>query len=82
MPRFRKKPVEIEATRLTKRITIHTREGDVVGEPGDFLITGVEGEQYPCGCKIFLKTYEPVDPEAEHVYSQAEQDSDVLATCI
>lgn len=29
--------------------------------PGDFIITGVEGEKYACKPDIFHKTYEPVD---------------------
>lgn len=27
---------------------------------GDYIITGVNGEQYPCKPDIFRKTYEPV----------------------
>lgn len=60
MAKFRKKPVVIEAVQLTRRTTIHTLEGDMVGEPGDWLITGVEGEQYPCKDSVFQATYEPV----------------------
>ncbi len=61
MPLFRKKPVEIQAVRLTARTTIRTLEGDMVGCPGDWLITGVAGEKYPCKDHIFRETYEPVD---------------------
>lgn len=28
---------------------------------GDFIITGVNGEQYPCKPDIFWKTYEEVE---------------------
>ena len=59
--KFRKRPVVIEAVQLGTRRYINTREGTLTGEPGDWLITGVEGEQYPCANGIFLKTYEPVD---------------------
>jgi hypothetical protein len=39
--------------------TIHTLEGDhIVGE-GDWVITGVKGEKYPCKPDIFAATYEP-----------------------
>ena len=61
MAKYRKRPVVIDAVRLTRRVTIHTLEGDMVGEPGDWLITGVEGEQYPCKDDVFQATYEPVD---------------------
>ena len=64
MARFRKKPVEIEAIRLSRKTTVHTLEGDMTGDAGDWLITGVEGEQYPCRDDIFRKTYEPVDGDA------------------
>ena len=68
MPKFRKKPVVIEAVQLTRQVTVHTLEGDVIGEVGDWLITGVDGEQYPCKLHIFEQTYEPVsenDPPVE-----------------
>ena len=55
---FRKKPIPVYARQLTERATIHTREGTIVGEEGDWLITGVEGEVYPCGDAIFRKTYD------------------------
>jgi len=64
MPKFRKKPVVIEAVQLTERLEIETLEGTMVGEPGDWLITGVQGEKYPCKPDIFEQTYEPVlEPE-------------------
>lgn len=58
--KFRKKPVVIEAVQLTRKLVIETLEGKMVGEPGDWLITGVAGEMYPCKDKIFKQTYEPV----------------------
>ena len=61
MPKFRKKPVVIEAEQLTERIVIKTLEGDMVGRVGDWLITGVNGELYPCKPRIFEATYEPVE---------------------
>jgi hypothetical protein len=64
MPRFRKRPVVIEAVRLTRAVSVNTLEGTVDGEPGDWLITGIEGEQYPCKHGIFMKTYEPADEDA------------------
>ena len=58
MTKYRKLPVVIEAVQLTRQITVHTLEGDMDGYPGDWLITGVNGEQYPCKDEIFKKTYE------------------------
>lgn len=68
MPKFRKKPVVIEATRLKSEVRIATREGELTGKPGDWLITGVQGEVYPCGDSIFRQTYEPADEEAEAAF--------------
>lgn len=68
MPKFRKLPIVIEAERLTRGVTIITLEGRLTGEPGDWLITGVHGEQYPCGDEVFRATYEPVDEEAQAMW--------------
>lgn len=39
---------------------IHTLEGDMFLKPGDWIITGVKGERYPCKPDIFEQTYEKV----------------------
>lgn len=57
---YRKKPVVIEAYQTDKEMIIHTLEGDMKASVGDYIITGVNGEQYPCKPDIFEKTYEPV----------------------
>ena len=84
MPKFRKKPVVIEAVQwfkegdhpnvvfmksmggqswLSDKWAIQTLEGWHVVTPGDWIITGVSNEQYPCKPDIFEKTYEPVNEE-------------------
>lgn len=40
---------------------INTLEGTMIVTPGDWIITGVNGERYPCKPDIFEKTYEPVE---------------------
>lgn len=40
---------------------IDTLEGGHIVCPGDWVITGVNGERYPCKPDIFEKTYEPVE---------------------
>lgn len=65
MPRFRKLPVVIEAIRITRPMTIETREGTMKAAPGDWLVTGTHGEQYPVKNHIFVKVYEPADAAAE-----------------
>lgn len=37
---------------------IETLEGGHIVCPGDYIITGVAGERYPCKPEIFAKTYE------------------------
>ena len=39
---------------------IKTLEGVLTCVPGDWVITGVKGEKYPCKPDIFAQTYEPV----------------------
>lgn len=59
MAKYRKKPVVIEAYQCTVRVSISTLEGTMTAQPGDWIITGVKGEQYPCKPDIFAATYEP-----------------------
>jgi hypothetical protein len=40
---------------------IKTLEGDHIVTPGDWIITGVKGERYPCKPGIFEQMYERVD---------------------
>ena len=58
MARYRKKPIEVEAYKTDKEMIIHTLEGDMKANVGDYIITGVKGEQYPCKPEIFEATYE------------------------
>ncbi len=74
--KFRKKPVVVEATQwfkdgdhpkvkplygFTGKGWISTLEGGHEVTPGDWIITGVKGEHYPCKPDIFEATYEPVN---------------------
>lgn len=42
-----------------KRGWVKTLEGGHIVTPGDWIITGVKGEHYPCKPDIFEMTYEP-----------------------
>lgn len=59
--KFQKKPVIVEAYQTDNEIIIHTLEGDMKASPGDWIITGVGGEQYPCKPDIFEKTYQKIN---------------------
>ncbi len=40
---------------------VDTLEGGHIVCPGDWIITGVKGEHYPCKPDVFEATYEPVE---------------------
>ena len=46
--------------------SIQTLEGPMRVSPGDWIITGIKGEKYPCKPDIFALTYFP-DDSVEHV---------------
>ena len=58
---YRKKPVVIQAYQTLVELKIETLEGVMVASPGDYIITGVKGEMYPCKPDIFEMTYEEVE---------------------
>lgn len=71
MKKYRKKPIVIEAYKTDVALDIETLEGIMHASVGDYIITGVNGEQYPCKPDIFKKTYEEI--------SSAQPEQDVLA---
>lgn len=58
--RYRKKPVIVAAYQTNVEMVISTLEGNHHASIGDFIITGVHGEKYPCKPDIFAETYELV----------------------
>lgn len=99
MPKFRKKPVVIEAVQFTEAVRdailfdgaacpegvkrggthlypgrrevhhadfyIQTLEGKMTVSVDDWIITGVQGEHYPCKPDIFAATYEEVRSDGD-----------------
>ena len=59
--KYRQRPVVVEAYQTEVEMIIPALEGDHHASPGDYIITGVHGEQYPCKPDIFAKTYEPME---------------------
>jgi hypothetical protein len=73
MAKFRKKPIVIEAEQFFPEKKpwpsgvfqiwhlhyIETLEGRMMVDRGDWIITGVKGERYPCKPDIFEMTYDP-----------------------
>ena len=58
-------PGNATCTHCNKDMHVHgwidTLEGGHIVCPGDWIITGVKGERYPCKPDIFAQTYEPVE---------------------
>ena len=49
-------------------ICVHTLEGPVWGEKGDYIVKGARGEFYICQKDLFEETYEPSDKhDATHI---------------
>ena len=61
--KYRKLPIIVEAYQTKSKIVIETLEGPMRADIGDFIITGVRGEQYPCKPDIFYETYELMDSD-------------------
>ena len=57
--KYIKKPIPVEAHQTKVEMDIQTLEGKMHADVGDYIITGVDGEQYPCKADIFQRTYEP-----------------------
>lgn len=68
---FKKKPVAIDAVQIEAEEYVDTLEGRMRGNPGDWKVTGVEGEQYYVAKDIFAQTYEPADDEAKEAWGAA-----------
>jgi hypothetical protein len=50
-----------EADLLNMELSIHTLEGEMKAQVGDYIIKGVQGEFYPCKPDIFEQTYEKAE---------------------
>lgn len=72
--KYRKKPVVIEAYQTDKELDIETLEGTMHASVGDYIITGVRGEQYPCKPDIFEQTYEPADAPTASPWHRVENE--------
>ena len=44
---------------LDGKYWVQTLEGPLIVSDGDWIITGIKGEHYPCKPDIFAATYEP-----------------------
>ena len=56
---FSEPQLDGNASFLDGKFWIQTLEGPHIVSEGDWIITGVKGEHYPCKPDIFEMTYEP-----------------------
>ncbi|SFB89941.1 PGDYG protein [Alkalibacterium subtropicum] len=56
-----KKPITVKAEQTDEHKDIQTLEGTMHANPGDYIITGPGGEQWPVKKEIFEKTYEIIE---------------------
>ena len=68
---FKKNPVSIDAHQITKTESVVTLEGTMTGKPGDWKVTGVDGEKYYVAQSIFKKTYEPEGDDSQKAWDKA-----------
>lgn len=52
-----KKPIPVDAFQAKHPCDIKTLEGVMHANVGDWIVTGVDGEQWPVKKEIFEKTY-------------------------
>ena len=70
--KYIKKPIVVEAYQTEEEMDIETLEGVMHASVGDYIITGVHGEQYPCKPDIFKETYDTLDEMEPTVYMDVE----------
>lgn len=70
--KYVKRPIGVEAYQTDKPVDIETPEGTMHADVGDYIITGVNGEKYPCKPDIFKKTYKSADEPMVGVWTNAE----------
>ena len=57
-----KKPIPLNFRAAEAEETIETKEGPVVAQAGDAIMTGTEGEQWPIPAEKFEQTYDILEP--------------------
>jgi hypothetical protein len=54
-----KRKIVVQAVQINEEFRVESMEGNYKqGNPGDYLMTGIDGEHYICDQEIFNKTYD------------------------
>lgn len=72
---FTKKPVTIQAKQMNHDFEVETLEGTMQGHKGDYLVIGINGEQYTVKEEIFGKTYQFQCAVCEKMHDVSEQNT-------
>ena len=62
MSKYCRKPTEQFAVQVNEPFTVEIEGVKAKGKPGDYLVIGPAGDQYPVDREVFERTYEPVRP--------------------
>lgn len=57
--------LEISQGDQPRRLVLHTRQGPMPANVGDYIVAGLNGEYYPCAADVFEATYLPLDDGGE-----------------
>lgn len=60
---FRKKPIVVTAYKVREPTQVVTREGLLLAQAGDWIVCGIDGEQWPVANALMNEYYEPYIPE-------------------
>ena len=64
----KKRPVVVKAIQINEPFRVNSLEGDYKqGKAGDYLIKGIDGENYICDKAIFEKTYDFIDAQESNL---------------
>jgi hypothetical protein len=63
---YQRKPSVLNATQIDESETVHTPNGEIKGDKGDYKVTGTKGEQWYVKPDIFDKTYEKVGKSMQY----------------
>lgn len=81
MGQYIKKPRPITAEQVHTAFYVDTLEGKMYGKPGDYLVTGIHGEQYPCDKAFFEEFYDQVCPHGHNGGRCVEPWGELCYTC-
>lgn len=64
---YKSLPKIIKAVQMSEDFEVDTLEGLMHGNAGDYLVTGIQGERYPCKKEIFEASYEVIRGVPEEI---------------